>query len=86
MAADVEAEDLASPSARPRPGPSASFTPPALPRPPVSTCAFTTTGPPSSCGRRARLLRRVGAPPVGDGNPDTAEELLALILVEIHGG
>src|SRR5437773_1446880 len=29
-------------------GPSASFTPPALPRPPVSTCAFTTTWPPSS--------------------------------------
>ena len=24
-------------------GPSASFTPPALPRPPIFTCAFTTT-------------------------------------------
>src|SRR5947207_6806329 len=28
-------------------GSAASFTPPAFPRPPVSTCAFTTTGPPS---------------------------------------
>ena len=28
------------------PGVAASFTPPALPRPPTCTCAFTTTGPP----------------------------------------
>ena len=28
-------------------GSSASFTPPALPRPPVLTCALTTTGPPN---------------------------------------
>ena len=82
MAADVEAEDLASPSARRPPGSSASFTPPALPRPPVSTCALTTTGPPSSSAARARLLRRRREPPVGDRNAEALEELLALVLVE----
>ena len=50
-------------------GPSASFTPPALPRPPVSTCALTTTGPPSSCaaarascGESARRPSETGIP------------------------
>ena len=50
-------------------GLSASFTPPALPRPPVSTCAFTTTGPPSSCaaarascGESARRPSETGMP------------------------
>src|SRR5579884_3488385 len=50
-------------------GESASFTPPALPRPPVSTCAFTTTGAPSSsvaarasCGVSARRPSETGIP------------------------
>ena len=46
--ADVETEDLARARPEPRPDPAASFTPPAFPRPPVSTWALTTTGPPSS--------------------------------------
>ena len=43
----------------------ASFTPPALPRPPACTCAFTTTVPPNCCaiasaslGRRRDFARR----------------------------
>ena len=47
MAADVEAEDLAR-ALGGLVGVDASLMPPALPRPPVSTCALTTTGPPSS--------------------------------------
>ena len=40
-------------------GVSASLIPPALPRPPVSTCALTTTGPPSSAAAaRASLGAR----------------------------
>jgi len=65
MAADVEPEDLGCPLGRlcgslreldaaGLAAPSASFTPPALPRPPVSTCALTTTAPPiSSAALRA---------------------------------
>ena len=47
-------------SARPRSassGSAASFTPPAFPRPPVSTCAFTTTCAAELLGRRPCLLR-----------------------------
>ena len=35
-------------------------------------------------GGRARLLRRRREPPLGDGDSELLEELLALILVEIH--
>ena len=60
--------------------------PPALPRPPVSTCALTTTGPPSSSAAWRASPGRRREPPVGDGDPDAPEELLALVLVEIHAG
>src|SRR5438874_1606453 len=50
-------------------GVSASLTPPALPRPPVRTCALTTTGPPSedaaaraSSGDTARRPSETGMP------------------------
>ena len=36
-------------------------------------------------GRRARLVRRRREPPLRDGNPEPLEELLALVLVEVHG-
>ena len=65
VAADVEAEDLAGalPASA---GSAASLIPPALPRPPVSTWALTTTGPPSGLlGRRARLLGGRREPAVG---------------------
>src|SRR5438128_1389693 len=42
-------------------GPSASLTPPALPRPPVSTCALTTTLPPMP--EAARRAKAAGPPP-----------------------
>ena len=35
-------------------------------------------------GRRARLLRRRREPPLGDGDAELLEELLALVLVEVH--
>ena len=35
-------------------------------------------------GRLARLLRRGCEPSVGDRDPDAPEELLALVLVEVH--
>src|SRR5581483_11852548 len=39
----------------------------------------------AEAGRRGpRLLGRDGEPPVGDGDADAPEELLALVLVEIH--
>ena len=37
-------------------------------------------------GCRAGLLRRLGEPALGDRDPGGREELLALVLVEIHGG
>ena len=46
VALDVQAQDGRGPSPRASSGLLASFTPPALPRPPVLTWAFTTTRPP----------------------------------------
>jgi hypothetical protein len=46
----------------------ASFTPPALPRPPVFTWAFTTTVPPSS---RAAAAASSGVSTVRPGNTGT---------------
>jgi uncharacterized membrane protein len=43
VALDVQAEDVAGVLAR-LVSSLASLTPPALPRPPISTCALTTTG------------------------------------------
>ena len=41
---DVHPEDVAARARAPRPRSAASLTPPALPRPPIRTCALTTTG------------------------------------------
>ncbi len=50
---------------------SASFTPPALPRPPACTCALTTTRPPSFCAT-ARAWAGVSATsPFGTGTPNS---------------
>ena len=35
-------------------------------------------------GRLSRLGRRLGDAPIGDGDAEAAEELLALMLVEVH--
>ena len=58
--------------------------PPALPRPPVSTCALTTTGPPSSSAAARASSGVVASRPSETGIPSLPEELLALVLVEIH--
>ena len=65
-------------------GSAASLMPPALPRPPMSTCALTTTGPASCSAAASRLVRGVGddRPPRRDA--EAREQLLALVLVEIH--
>jgi hypothetical protein len=43
-------------------------------------------GAPELLGRLASLLRREGEAALGDGDPETAEELLPLVLVEVHAG
>src|SRR3954467_4316837 len=77
-------------------GPSASLIPPALPRPPVSTCALTTTWPPISSaaapasagaalpGGGGSLGGRRRHAPLGHRDAKAREELLALVLVEVH--
>ena len=82
---DVEAEDVLRRAPCASSGPAASFTPPAFPRPPVSTCALTTTVPPSSSAARARLLGRRRQPAARDRDPEPREQLLPLVLVEVHG-
>ena len=49
---------------------SASLTPPALPRPPVSTCALTTTGPPSSSAAARASSGVVASRPSETGMPN----------------
>ena len=83
MAADVEPEDLAA-FCSASSGSSASLTPPALPRPPVSTCALTTTWPPSSSAAARASSGVVASRPSETGMPKRAKELLALVLVEVH--
>src|SRR3954465_2886305 len=57
-------------------GPAASLMPPALPRPPTNTWAFTTTGPPScSATARASAALAAGAPSE-TGSPNRANSCL----------
>ena len=55
-AADVHAEDGAARARAPRRASLASLMPPALPRPPISTCALTTHGVADLVGRGDRLV------------------------------
>ncbi|GMA88194.1 hypothetical protein GCM10025868_34440 [Angustibacter aerolatus] len=67
-------------------GPCAAFTPPALPRPPTFTCAFTTTVPPPSLlGPGPRGVRRLGDDRVEHGDPVLGEQVARLVLEEVHG-
>ena len=50
----------------------------------VSTCALTTTGPPSSSAACRASSGVDGEPSRRDRNPVAAEQLLALVLVEVH--
>jgi hypothetical protein len=83
VALDVEAEDrlgLLDASS----GVSASFTPPALPRPPVLTWALTTTCLPMRSAT-PRRPRRVDGLAGQHGHAVLGEELLRLVLHEVHG-
>src|ERR687887_1643227 len=57
-------------------GSSASFTPPAFPRPPVSTCALTTTWPPSSCAAARASGGLVASRPSDTGIPNRRKSCL----------
>ncbi len=60
--------------------------PPALPRPPISTCALITHGIAERLGGGDRLLDGLRGPALGHGNAVLGEELLALVFEEVHGG
>ena len=66
-------------------GESASLTPPALPRPPVLTCALTTTVPPYCSAAIARLGRRERHSARGHGDAVLGEQLFGLVLEQVHG-
>ena len=83
-ALDVHAEDLARLARRPPAGSWASFTPPALPRPPALTWALTTTRPPCCLGGGLGLLGRGDHGAQGDRDAVLGEELLRLVLHQIH--
>jgi hypothetical protein len=55
----------------------ASFTPPALPRPPACTCAFTTTAPPSFRAICSACSGVVATSPMGTGIPCAASSSFA---------
>ena len=67
----------------------ASFTPPALPRPPTSTCALTTTpsapAARNACGLGAGLARIARHGPRRDRQAGTREQRLGVVLLELHG-
>ena len=52
-------------------GSSASFTPPALPRPPACTCALTTTFPPSFAAIAFACAGVSATSPFGTGTPNS---------------
>src|SRR5499426_1771175 len=58
-------------------GSSASFTPPALPRPPACTCAFTTTLPPSRAATARASAGDVATSPAGTATPNSRSRALA---------
>ena len=84
VALDVHAEDVGRRGPRASSAPSASLTPPALPRPPTFTCALTTTRPPSRSA-----IARASSGVVGDaagqhGQAVPLEQVAPLVLVQVH--
>ena len=65
-------------------GVAASLTPPALPRPPTSTCALTATLPADARGDLAGLLRCGGDLARRDGDAELPHDVFGLILVDLH--
>ena len=62
----------------------ASFTPPALPRPPACTCAFTTTVPPYCFAIASASSGVVATSPGGIGHAFAAKDFFRLIFVDVH--
>src|SRR2546426_9168284 len=58
-------------------GSSASLMPPALPRPPACTCAFTTTRPPSRTATAFASAGVLATSPLGTGTPNSRNSALA---------
>ena len=63
----------------------ATFTPPALPRPPTLTCALTTTTPPIRSAIALACSGGVGHLAEADRDTVRGEQLLGLVLEQIHG-
>ena len=83
-AADVHAEDRARRASSASWRSLASLMPPALPRPPISTCALTTQGYPTSSAAATASATVVAGAPVGDRDVMAGKELLALVFEEVH--
>ena len=79
------APSMRAASSAARSGESTSTTPPPLPRPPTCTCTFTTLVPPSSRVASAACSAVAATMPVRRRDAVGAEQLLALMLVQIHG-
>src|SRR5262245_48060184 len=58
-------------------GSSAGLMPPALPRPPACTCAFTTTWPPSRAATARASAGVVATSPAGTATPNSRSRALA---------
>ena len=65
-------------------GSSASFTPPALPRPPTFTCALTTTGAAISRAIASASSGRLGDAAGQHGHAVRGEQVPGLVLEQIH--
>src|SRR5262249_61704743 len=61
-----------------------ALAPPPRPAPAGGPLRLDHDRPAKLLGRLARLFRRGGQAPLGDRNPDPPEEILALVLVEVH--
>ena len=84
VTADVHAEDLLARRGAASSGVCASLMPPALPRPPVWTCALIATSPPKRSAIAAASSGVVATSPGVDRDAVPAQDLGRLVLVDIH--
>ena len=85
-ALDLHAEDLPTRARSASSGVLASLTPPALPRPPALTCALTTTDAADLLGGGPAPRRRVSTVAERHRYAVLGEELLRLVLHQVHEG
>ena len=84
VAADVEAEDRRAPSASASSGVVGELDPAGLAAAAGQHLRLDDDRAAELLGGRARLVGRRREPALGDRDPEAAEELLALVLVEVH--